>query len=528
MVSNKILAAALGFGVLSSVGVFYMYKDISSKQSEGKNYPLMLAKMDDKNPDFDEWGKNFPVQLEMFKGTQDMNLTTDFGGSNPYSKLIRYPQLTTLWAGYPFSVDFNEERGHYYSQIDQMETKRNDKAYLNAHGFPAFKGQPGACMNCHSGWAPELVKEMGWEKFNSTPYWDIIKKVEAKHGPDVHGAKMGSTCSDCHDPKDMSLRVTRQAYVNAMAARGYEADPKQGLKGSRQDMKNHVCQQCHVEYYFQGDSKLLTLPWTEWKKDEPLRIENIEAYYDKNKQAFPQDWTHKDTKAPMLKMQHPEAELYSSGVHARSKVSCADCHMPYERVGAQKVTNHKIASPMNNIDNACRSCHPQSANELKAKVGFIQTTTANGLRAAENAIIALIADIKAARGKLAALPQFASIADEKERDKQISKVVEKSLDAHRKAQMRWDFIFSENSTGFHAPQEAQRVLGQAQEFARIGQIELQNALKPFNIAITPSIKATMPKAPEPIVPGYIVGAKPPVNLIQFDATYDFSVASPKK
>lgn len=128
MNSKKILIGALGLGVLASVLVFLLYKDISHKQADGKNYPLMLAKLDDKNVDFAVWGKNFPTHLEMFESTQDMNQTTDFGGSNPYSKLIRYPQLTTLWAGYPFSVDFNEERGHYYSQIDQMETKRNAKS----------------------------------------------------------------------------------------------------------------------------------------------------------------------------------------------------------------------------------------------------------------------------------------------------------------------------------------------------------------------------------------------------------------
>ncbi len=182
---------------------------------------------------------------------------------------------------------------------------------------------------------------------------------------------------------------------------------------------------------------------------------------------------------------------------------------------------------MNNIDNACRSCHPQNANELKAKVSFIQTTTANGLRASENAILALIEDIKAARALLANVPQFKAVADEKEREKQISKVLAKALDAHRKAQMRWDFIFSENSTGFHAPQEAQRVLGQSQELARIGQIEVQSALKPFGLSVTPAIKAKMPKAPNPITPNSIIGAKPPVNLVQFDATYDFFKAPAK-
>lgn len=356
---------------------------------------------------------------------------------------------------------------------------------------------------------------------NSTPYFDLVKKLEKEHGNDIHGSKLGSTCADCHSPKDMSLRVTRPAFINAMVARGYEADPEHGIKASRQQMRSFVCNQCHVEYYFQGKDKLLTFPWTKWTKDQPLRIEMIEKYYDENKKDFPADWTHKDTKAPMLKMQHPETELYSSGVHARSNVACVDCHMPYKRSGSQKVTDHNLQSPLANINNACRSCHPQSEEMLKAKVNFIQITTANALRASENSILALITDVKAARAALAKNPKFAAIADKTEQDKQISAVLAKALDDHRRAQMRWDFIFSENSTGFHSPQEAIRVLSQSTEFARLGQLEVQKAVKPFGISITPTVAATFPKAPAPINPNSLVGAKPPMELMKLDMSYNF-------
>ena len=43
----------------------------------------------------------------------------------------------------------------------------------------------------------------------------------------------------------------------------------------------------------------------------------------------------------------------------------------------------------------------------------------------------------------------------------------------RKAQWRADFVNAENSMGFHAPQEAARLLGEAIDFARLGQLELQ-------------------------------------------------------
>jgi nitrite reductase (cytochrome c-552) len=49
---------------------------------------------------------------------------TPYGGSVVYSKLERYPAMTRIWAGYAFAIDHNEERGHYYAQIDQANTER--------------------------------------------------------------------------------------------------------------------------------------------------------------------------------------------------------------------------------------------------------------------------------------------------------------------------------------------------------------------------------------------------------------------
>ncbi len=482
---------------------------------------MQLAKLSDANPSIKAWGVNFPLYVDMYNKMQEDNQTTDFGGSNPYSKLIRYPQLLDLWGGYPFAVDFNEERGHYYTQIDQYETKRNDKEYLNSHGLPAFKGQPAACMNCHSGWVPSLVKEMGWEKFNSTPYWEIVKKLEKEHGDDIHGSKLGSACADCHNPKDMSLRVTRQAFVNAMVARGYEADKEQGIKASRTEMRNFVCNQCHVEYYFQGDSKVLTFPWNDWPKDKPFRIEMLDTYYDNAKanNVFLQDFLQKGTKTPVIKIQHPETELYSSGIHARSGVTCADCHMPYKREGGQKVSNHTLKSPLDNVNSSCKSCHAQNEKDIIARVKTIQLSTANSLRESEKALVALITDIKIVRAELAKKPNYASIADETERDKAISKELEPVLTAHRKAQMRWDFVFSENSTGFHSPQEATRVLAQSMDMSRGAQAQLVAIAAKNGIMITPTKEPVMPKAPAPIPPkepNSKVGATPPAFLQQID------------
>lgn len=511
-----LMAALVGGGIAA------LLLDISAKKAQGRQYPLMLNKVSDDNVDFEVWGKNFPSHLEAYKSMAQNTTPTEFGGSQPYSKLLRYPALIVLWAGYPFSLDFNEERSHYFSQIDQRDTKRNNKEWLNAHGLPKFAGQPGACMNCHSGWTPSLIRELGWEKFNHTPYWELIAKIEADHGGDIHGAKMGSTCADCHAPADMSLRVTRPAYINAMVARGYEADAEHGLKASRQEMRSHVCQQCHVEYYFKGPDKVLTFPWSKWPKDQALRIEMIESYYDEARQStngFKSDWVHKDTGAAMLKIQHPETELTSSGIHARSKVSCADCHMPYKREGAVKITDHNITSPLQHINASCQVCHPESEAGLLLRVQKIQRSTSWSLNQAEGAILALIADFKVAREALLKTPELMAAKTDEEREALLANYLGAARECHRRASMRWDFIASENSTGFHSPQEATRVLQSAVDLARQGQLALQAAMQKAGVTnFKNSVEGTPPPRGIPIGDrvDQSVGDLPPAQLEQVD------------
>jgi nitrite reductase (cytochrome c-552) len=50
-----------------------------------------------------------------------------------------------------------------------------------------------------------------------------------------------------------------------------------------------------------------------------------------------------------------------------------------------------------------------------------------------------------------------------------------ALALHRKAQFRFDFVAAENSMGFHAPQESSRILAEAIDFARQGQIAALSA-----------------------------------------------------
>ena len=125
-----------------------------------------------------------------------------------------------------------------------------------------------------------------------------------------------------------------------------------------------VCAQCHVEYYFKGKGNYLTFPW-----DKGTSPEQMEAYYDEADFA---DWTHAISKARMVKLQHPDYEVYRTGVHAYRDIACADCHMPYRTEGGVKFTDHHIQSPLLNIADSCAVCHRWSEDEIRSRVESIQ------------------------------------------------------------------------------------------------------------------------------------------------------------
>jgi nitrite reductase (cytochrome c-552) len=222
-----------------------------------------------------------------------------------------------------------------------------------------------------------------------------------------------------------------------------------------------------VTYYFKGAEKRLTFPW-----DKGLKVENIVASED----AVPvKEWVHALTGASLIKARHPEFELWSQGIHARSGVACADCHMPYKREGGVKVSDHHVQSPLLNINRSCQSCHRWDEKELKSRVEDIQTAFFTQKNEALDALMDLIKEIKAAKETGATDEQLA-----------------KARDYQRKAGFYLDFIMSENSMGFHAPQEAQRVLGESLNLSRLGQLSLREQFK----GTAPTLKAAIqsPKA----------------------------------
>ena len=396
--------------------------NITERKREATQYPLKVVEIREGELDPAVWGKNFPHQYDSFLKTKEDYGKTPYGGSTSYNKLEAYPVMKRLWAGYAFSIDHNEDRGHYYAQIDQRNTQR-----------VKVVSQPGACINCHAPETPQLIDELSWETFNRTPYNDLKDRLQ-----------WGTSCADCHDSQTMELVITRPAFRHAMEQRGVDL-----MQATRQEMRSYVCAQCHVEYYFKGEDKVLTFPWS-----RGFTADDIDKHYESY--GF-KDWTHKETGAPMIKIQHPEFELWSTGIHARSGVSCADCHMPFVRQGSVKVSDHRLRSPLTNLSQACQTCHGWPEQELRARVAIIQDRTAELLRRSEKALIDAIDAIVQAR-------QTGTTPED----------LREALQLHRAAQLRWDFISSENSTGFHSPQESARVLATAIDLAR--QAELRARL----------------------------------------------------
>jgi nitrite reductase (cytochrome c-552) len=317
----------------------------------------------------------------------------------------------------------------------------------------------------------------GFAEINHMPYFDARKLVQ-------HPV----ACIDCHDPATMQLRVTRPGFILGMRALKNDPNYDPNTMATRQEMRSFVCGQCHVEYYFKGPDKQLVYPWA-----KGLHADEILSYYDEVKQA---DWTHAETGAKVLKAQHPEFEMWNQGIHARSGVACADCHMPYMREGALKISDHHVRSPLLNINRACQTCHRWPEEELKSRVETIQNRTFEMRNTAMDALMGLISDIKTAKAGGA-------------NDTQL----DTARDYQRKAQFLLDFVEAENSTGFHAPQEAARILTKSLDLSRKGQLAIRAVVQ--LPAVTPGTvvqPAGMPADLLPSTPGTqtATSAQPPV------------------
>jgi nitrite reductase (cytochrome c-552) len=469
-------------GLAGTALAAWILSTIYERKQEARNPFVRIVEVTELSTDPAPWGLNWPRQYEGYLATAGDKY---YGGSSamPASKLEASPWLRRLYAGYAFSLDYREARGHAYMLDDQRATERVTE-----------RPQAGACLHCHASntvmyrkagleamgrpSGPEQLAESfqmdavirGFEQVSRMPYYDVLAMVEAApDGTQADGTQAHPvSCVDCHDPATMAIRVTRPGFVVGIAALAASDEPVPHLPSierwrqsdraapydpnadaSRQEMRSFVCGQCHVEYYC-ANKDVLTFPWS-----NGLRVEQIEQFWDDKE--FPDgtgfyDFKHGETGAEVYKAQHPEFELWSQGIHARSGVSCADCHMPYQREGAAKFSSHNVRSPLLNINDSCQVCHNIPEQELTDRVKTIQ---ARNTALLERAAIAMTDMLDAM------LEAKASGVSEEN----LSQV----YGLQRKAMWRLDFISSENSRGFHADQEAARILGESIDYSRQAQ-----------------------------------------------------------
>jgi nitrite reductase (cytochrome c-552) len=467
--SSRLLVVTVVLAAVAAVAITALLINIFERKQEAKNPFYRVVELNDTIDDPATWGKDFPLQYDLYKRTVDMQ-RTKYGGSEalPHSptqadprsvvarsKLEQDPRLKTMWAGYSFSTDYRERRGHAYMLEDQTFTERQ-KA-----------NPPAMCINCHASLVTYYEKLGNGDIMKG---FDVLSSSHPSYMEVRQQVKHPIACIDCHDPKTMQLRVTRPAFIEGIRAlKASQGVPNYDVNtmATRQEMRSYVCGQCHVTYYFKGPEKRLTFPWS-----KGLKVENIVANEDEGKVT---EWVSPDTGAQLIKPRHPEFEMWNQGIHAKSGVACADCHMPYMREGGLKISDHQVNSPILKINRSCQTCHHFPEEQIKARVEEIQDRYFTVRNSALDALMDLSKDIKAAKANGASDADLAT-----------------ARDYQRKGQFYIDYIMSENSMGFHAPEESLRILSDGLNMCRLGQLSLRRDVKSVNVSYAAAPRAQAP------------------------------------
>lgn len=383
----------------------------------------------------DIWGENYPREYQTWKKTADMDFKSKHMGNMQEDVLEARPEMVVMWAGYAFAMDYGAPRGHMHAVTDVRNTLRTGSPFTEEENM-----QPGTCWSCKSPDVPRMMHEMGIAEFYKGKWSSLGHEIVNPIG-----------CADCHDHTTMSLNISRPGLIEA-----FERQGKKVTDATAQEMRSLACAQCHVEYYFKGDGKYLTFPW-----DKGTTVEQIEAYFDEVGHV---DWVHKLSKAPMLKAQHPDYEIFMMGPHAQRGLSCADCHMPYKVDGGIKYSDHQISSPLRNIANTCQTCHRDSEDNLRKYVYEYQDKALEIRDRVEQEIT---------RAHVYAKNAWDNGATEAQ--------MKEALNLIRQAQWRWDFVVASHGATFHAPVESQRILAHSLDKAHQANQALQSVLFALNV-----------------------------------------------
>ncbi|MDR1659984.1 MAG: ammonia-forming cytochrome c nitrite reductase subunit c552 [Desulfovibrio sp.] len=428
----------------------------------------------------------FPDQYASYQKNNEAEVMTEYKGSiayrkndnvNPLPKGFRHaqPYLKNLWLGYPFSFEYNEARGHTYAVEDFVNIDR-----INRYGADG-KGQlPTTCINC------KTPKMMTWHKEFGDKVWSMDSNTF--RGKDKISAMDESiNCANCHNPATMELRLYSEPLKDWLKRSNQDWN-----KLSRNEKRSLVCAQCHVEYYFthkdNGPAAKPVFPW-----DEGMNPEDMYRYYashgakDASGKSGPfVDWVHAASGVGMIKMQHPEYEAFIDGPHGAAGVSCADCHMQYQRAGGKKVSSHWMTSPLKDAEmRACRQCHAdKTADFLRGRVLYTQKKTFDQLIKAEALSVRAHEAVRLANNYAGA------------RSPDYEALMKQAREMVRKGQLFWDYISAENSVGFHNPAKA---LDTLMTSAECSQQAVDLATRATMFGIGPSLAGDIEKIVPPIM-----------------------------
>jgi len=199
--SRRLFAAVIVLAAVSALAVTALLINIFERKQEAKNPFYRVVELNDTIDDPATWAKNFPLQYDLYMRTVDMQ-RTKYGGSEamPHSpteadprsvvarsKLQEDPRLKTIWAGYSFSADYRERRGHAYMLEDQTFTERQKFT------------PPAMCINCHASLVTTFLK-LG--DGDLTKGFNVISDTHMTYPQIRQTVKHPVACIDCHDPEN--------------------------------------------------------------------------------------------------------------------------------------------------------------------------------------------------------------------------------------------------------------------------------------------------------------------------------------
>ena len=343
----------------------------------------------------DEWAEKFPEITASYKATSENTYIVEYLEQDPY--------LVNLYEGFGFAKQYGSARGHEYSLEDLANTARP---------HPLAN-----CLTCKTADFTKLVQDQGVSAY-SLDFNEVMASMNESVG-----------CYNCHanEADTGKLVVTHDYFIDKLDKTGIDA-------------ATLSCGQCHIEYYFEPDTKATTIPYTNVSEMTP---EAMLEYYDAMDFA---DWTQPSTGAKLLKAQHPEMETFLNGsIHATFGMSCASCHMEKVTENGVSYTSHNLVSPLDSpaILDTCAACHKdvdmtEKVHAIQAQVTARETEVGNSLSAFKDKLAEAVASGEYTEEELNAIRVL-----------------------YRHAQWFFDYQYVENSEGAHNSKLANSCLDQA-------------------------------------------------------------------